>query len=252
VSAIDLVDIPWRIAPESIVPMKWAPVAAATIWMLLDPTLAWSDGESTPRLIAAIPSAGRWDYDVIRSTEKIGEHSVTFRRQGDLLTVATRTNISIEVLGITLFRYHYDAREEWVDGRLVRLTSRTDDDGEDLDVDLAVTNGRLRGTCNGTALDLPASILPVAVWHPDIIRRSVLLDQYKCVERRVQISDRGVEAIVAKGQALQTQHYTMTGQLERDLWYGPDGQTVQVQFPAKDGSEITFVLLRSSEPLKIQ
>jgi len=63
----------------------------------------------------------------------------------------------------------------------------------------------------------------------------------------VQIADRGIEPILAEGQMVRAQHYAITGQLRRDLWYGPEGQTVQVRFPAKDGSEITFVLLRSSE-----
>ena len=34
----------------------------------------------------------------------------------------------------------------------------------------------------------------------------------------------------------------MTGQIVRDIWYGPDGQIVQVRFPAKDGSQIQVVL----------
>jgi uncharacterized protein DUF6134 len=220
---------------------------ALTLWMVLVPAIAWSNGEIAPRLLAALPSTGRWDYEVIRAAERIGAHSVIFQREGRRLSIVTRTNISVEFLGITMFRYRYDAEEEWIDGQLIRLISRTDDDGDRLEVDLAVTDGRLRGTCNGTALDLPASILTVSTWHPDILQSSVLLDQYKCVERQVQIADHGIEPILAKGQLVRTQRYAITGQLTRDVWYGPEGQTVQVRFPAKDDSEITFVLLRSSE-----
>jgi Family of unknown function (DUF6134) len=220
---------------------------ALTLWMVLVPAIAWSKGESAPRLLAAIPSTGRWDYEVIRAAERIGAHSVIFQREGRRLSIVTRTNISVEFLGVTLFRFRYDAEEEWIDGQLMRLISRTNDDGDRLEVDLAVTNGRLRGTCNGTELDLPASILPVSTWHPGILHSSVLLDQYKCAERLVQIADRGIEPILAEGQMVKAQHYSITGQIRRDIWYGPEGQTVQVRFPAKDGSEITFILLKSSE-----
>jgi Domain of unknown function (DUF6134) len=206
---------------------------------------ARSQGESEAGLLAVIPS-GRLDYEVVREGERIGTHSVVIQGDASRFSIATRTDISIEFLGITLYRFRYDAKEEWIDGRLARLTSRTDNDGKALRVDLALANGRLYGTCNGTMLDLPASLLPVSVWHPDILRRPVLFDQYNCVERRVQTADQGIKPVVAKGQTLTARHYAMTGQLTRDIWYGSDGQTVQVRFPAKDGSEITFVLLASS------
>ncbi len=205
-----------------------------------------SRGESEPAPRVVIPSAGRLDYAVIRGDERIGTHSVVVQGDAGRLSIATRTEIAIEFLGITLYRFHYDAKEDWIDGRLTRLSSRTDNDGKMLAVDLALANGRLHGTCNGTTLDLPAGLLPVSVWHPDILRRPVLFDQYNCVERRVQTADRGIMPVLAKGQTLTARHYAMTGQLKRDIWYGSDGQTVQVRFPAKDGSEITFVLLASS------
>jgi hypothetical protein len=34
----------------------------------------------------------------------------------------------------------------------------------------------------------------------------------------------------------------MTGQIVRDIWYGTDGQIVQVRLPGKDGSQIQLVL----------
>jgi hypothetical protein len=207
--------------------------------------MAWSQELSATSFLAAIPSAGRLDYEVVREAEKIGAHSVMFQREGPRLSIATHTDISVEFLGITVYRFRYDAEEVWIDGQLMRLTSRTNNDGERLEVDIAVTNGRLRGSCNGTTLDVSAGLLPVSVWHPDIIRRSVLLDQYKCVQRRVQTADHGTEPILANGQRLTARHYAMTGQLRRDFWFGPDGQPIQVRFPAKDGSEITFFLLES-------
>jgi hypothetical protein len=150
-------------------------------------------------------------------------------------------------LGITLYRFHYEAEEDWVDGRLMRLTSRTDNDGEMLTANLARAGGRIRGTCNGIVLDLPTDLLPISVWHPDFVRQSVILDQYKCVQRSVRVTDDGIEPILARAHNVAARHYAVTGELRRDVWYGPDGQTVQVRFPAKDGSEIAFVMRASSQ-----
>jgi hypothetical protein len=198
--------------------------------------------QSGPPQLAALPPTGRFDYDVIREGDRIGTHSVVFRRDGRNLAIATRTEIAVQLLGITLYRFRYEAEEDWIDGRLNRLTSRTDNDGEALTVDLASSAGRLRGTCNGVALDLPADLLLISPWHPDFVRQSVILDQYKCVERKVRATDRGIEPVAAGTQTIATRHYAITGELQRDLWYGPDGQTVRVLMPARDGSQITLVM----------
>ncbi len=228
--------------------MHGAVAAALVLRTLLAVPRAWPQGQSESRQLAAIPSAGRFDYEVIREGEKIGTHSVMFRHEGRHLAIATRTDIAIEPLGITLYRFHYEAEEDWVDGRLTRLTSRTDDDGETLTVNLARTGGRIRGTCNGVVLDLPADLLPISVWHPDFVRQFVILDQYECVERKVRATDHGLEPIFTGAQSVAARHYAVTGELQRDVWYGPDGQAVQVLIPAKDGPEIAFVLRAPAQP----
>jgi Family of unknown function (DUF6134) len=176
-------------------------VCALSAALVLDPTLcaprAWSQGPSEPMQLSALPSTGRFDYEVIRKDEKIGAHSVVFRREGGHLAVATRTDIAVELLGVTLYRFHYQAQEDWIDGRLTRLVSRTDNDGKTLTVNLTKASGRIRGTCNGVVLDLPADMLPISVWHPDFIRQSVILDQYRCATRKIRATDRGIDLIFA-------------------------------------------------------
>ena len=212
--------------------------------VLLAPrALAQEQGER-----AAVPSAGRVDYDVIRDGDKIGTYSVMFWHDGRHLTIATWTDISVTLLGIPFYRFHYEANEEWVNDRLTRLTSRTDNNGTALSASLARDGTRIRGTCNGIALDLPADRLPISMWHPDFVHQSIILDQYKCVERTIRTTDAGTEPVSAGVRTVATRHYAITGQLHRDVWYGPDGQVVQVRFPARDGSQIAFVMRTPSQP----
>jgi hypothetical protein len=57
-----------------------AAFAAALVFCTLFATSrAWSQGQSAPGQLAAVPSAGRFDYDVIREGDVIGAHSVIFR-----------------------------------------------------------------------------------------------------------------------------------------------------------------------------
>jgi hypothetical protein len=222
--------------------------AALALYSAVAAPSAWSQEQSELRQLAAIPLAGRSDYDVIREGERIGAHSVVFRHDGRRLTIATRTDIDVKLLGVTLYSFRYEAEEDWFNGRLMRLTSSTDNDGETLTVNLARAGNRIRGACNGMILDLPASVLPISVWHPDFVRQSVILDQYNCVERKVRTSNGGIEPILAGTKNVAARHYAVTGELQRDVWYGPDGQIVQVMFPSQDGSEIAFVTPRPSHP----
>jgi len=192
--------------------------------------------------LATFPPAGRLDYKVVREGADIGTQSVEFIRSGDRLTVRTHVNILVTVLGIPVFRFTHEAEEQWQNGQLKAFKSKSDDDGEPRDVALTLDGDRLRGTYNGRTLDLPASLMPASLWRPDTVQQSVLLDPIKGRDRQVTVTDKGIENIRIRGQAVAAHHYAMTGQIIRDIWYGPDGQIVQVHFPAKDGSEIQVVL----------
>ena len=216
----------------------------ATFFGLIFAVLAaWPAAAASNDLaVVTFPPAGRLDYKVVREGDDIGTQSVEFIRSGDRLTVRTHVNIAVTVLGIPVFRFTHEAEEQWQNGQLTAFKSRSDDDGEPRDVALRLEGDRLRGTYNGRTLDLPATLIPASLWRPDTVRQTVLLDPIKGRDRQVTIADKGIEQIKIRGQALMAHHYAMTGQIVRDIWYGPDGQIVQVDFPAKDGSQIRVVL----------
>lgn len=205
--------------------------------------VAWPAGAASNDLaLATFPPAGRLDYKVIRDGDEVGSQSVEFIRRDDQLIVKTQVNIVVTLLGIPLYRFTHNAEEQWQNGRLVRFTSKSNDDGEPRDVALELVGDRLKGIYNGRTLDYPADMILASLWHPDTVRRSVLLDPIKGRERQVTVTDKGQETIEIKGQSVSAHHYALRGQVVRDVWYGPDGQVVQVHFPAKDDSEIQVVL----------
>jgi hypothetical protein len=199
-------------------------------------------GASNDLALANFPPAGRLDYKVIREGDNIGVQSVEFIRNGDRLTVRTHVDLEITLLGITVFRFVHEAEEQWRNGQLTSFTSQSDDDGDARDVRLQREGDRLRGTYNGRALDLPATLLPASLWHPATVHQTMLLEPIRGRVRQVAVADKGMETIKVKGQMVSAHHYAMTGQIVRDNWYGPDGQIVQVRFPAKDGSQVQVVL----------
>lgn len=204
--------------------------------MLLWPGAAlagWRDGT---------PPAGRLDYAVTREGSPVGDQSVEFIHNGDGFIVRTHVEITVTFLSMTIYRFKHDAVETWDGGRLTNFVSHSDDDGKNRDVEMAAEGDRLVGIYNGKTADVPGDIIPASLWHPGTVSASRLLDPIKGRERQVQVADHGVEEITLGGGPVMTQRYSMTGDIERELWYDAEGKLVQVAFEAGDGSEITLTL----------
>lgn len=203
---------------------------------------AAADAGANEVALASFPPSGRLDYRVTRDGDEIGTQSVEFIRKDDRLTVRTRVNIAVTMLGITVYRFTHAAEEQWQNGQLTGFASKSDDDGEPRDVALRREGDRLRGTYNSRTVDLPATRIPASLWHPATVHQTVLLDPIKARDRQVAVVDKGMETIKVRGQPVHAHHYAMSGQIVRDIWYGPDGQIVQVRLPGKDGSQIQLAL----------
>src|SRR5262245_2286177 len=133
-----------------------------------------------PRVeLAAFPQAGKLTYAIVRDGSQIGSQVTTFQRNGDSLMVHTSVNIKVSLLGITIYRFDHVADEEWKAGELERLTTKTNDDGDDRVVDLKAVDGKLKGTYNGQAREFPSSLIPASLWHPGTVKQTQLLDQVK-------------------------------------------------------------------------
>jgi Family of unknown function (DUF6134) len=224
----------------SVIPLL-APVGLAQAETAAQPATATA-AEAARVELAAFPQPGKLTYAVIRDGNQIGSQVVTFQRNGDSLTVHTAVRIEVSLLGITIYRFVHSADEEWKAGELARLTSKTNDDGDDRVVDLKLVDGKLKGTYNGLAKEFPTGLIPASFWHPDTVKQTKLLDQVKARYREIKVKDMGLEKITVHGQQIEAHRYSVTGQIKRELWYGPDGRLEKLEFPGKDGSDILVVL----------
>ena len=62
-------------------------------------------------------------FDIIRKGKDIGDHTVTFKRDGDILTASNDVDIKVKFGPITAFRYEHDSQgslEGWGFERLWR------------------------------------------------------------------------------------------------------------------------------------
>lgn len=190
-------------------------------------------------LLAARAPAGDIAFSVYRDGAPLGRHELRFRREGPDLHVEIEIELEVKLAFLTLFRYSHRNHEVWRDGRLVSLETRTDDDGTPYRVSGRATERGFEVEGSNGRLVLPASIVPTSYWNPATLDQSVLLDTQKGGLRQVAVRALGLETLTAGGRGVPARRYRMTGDLELDLWYSPEGEWLRIAFEAK-GSEVDY------------
>ncbi len=199
-----------------------------------------ASASSAAPLSALLPDGHAVEYRVTRDGAPIGSYTVTVRTDGDRVTVSSAVRIEVAFGFITLYRYALDAREVWRAGRLVSFDSATDDDGERHAVHAVAEAGALEVTANGGRWAAPPSIAPSSLWHRDLVDNAILLGVEDGDRLEVVVRLAGPEVVSVAGRRVRATRYIVSGDVERELWYGADGMLVRLRLVARDGSEIVY------------
>ena len=186
-------------------------------------------------LLLALPCAGfaqsrTVSYSILKEGDPIGKEIYDITQDGDQITVKLVVDSKVRILFLD-FHYHHERSESWDGDKLVKLVADTDDDGTKHHVEATNTDGKLSVTSDGKALQVAADAFPLAMWRKAIVGHNDLF----AVESddkpyKVTIKDVGPESVEIGGQKIACEHYAMTGDVDRDLWYDPDGMLAKVSF----------------------
>ncbi len=191
---------------------------------------------------AAVPHDGNLDFTVLRDGNEIGSHRLHFSKGDDGLRVDIKTDIKVKLLFVTAYRFEHDGHEIWRDGRLMRLWSKTNDDGKKHDLTVAAADGKLVVKGDGKRENAPAEIVPASLWNENILKGGTILNTLDGRGMKVDVRNMGADVVDARGYRIQATHYAITGDLERELWFDSNAVLVKVRFKGSDGSEIQYVL----------
>jgi len=216
--------------------MRLAYVLAAALLVAGLPAAATPEGE------AGYPPTGDVTYAVLRNGDQIGTHEMDFTRDGDRYKVVTRINIAVTVLGVTFFRFVTASDELWVDGKFASFAARTDYDGTLHDVTVRPAGSGLAVADNGVATVTSGDPLPGTLWNPASLKATQLIDPTDGTLKKVQVIDRGIEQITVRGRPLAARHVSFVGELQREVWYGPDDRIVHIEYRGPDGSLVVTEL----------
>lgn len=197
-----------------------------------------------PHLGAAnpLPGAEQLDFTVLKDGDPIGHHKIDVSRRGDDTTVTVNTDIVVTVAYVPVYRFEHNGSEIWHDGKLVTLRSVTNDDGDRHNLFVTASGDHLDVQNENGGSTASSGIIPASLWNPALATQSVLLNTLTGKQMKVTVADLGEDTIKSRGSEVKAHHYMVTGDLQRELWYGPSGMLVQIKFKAKDDSNILYVL----------
>ena len=184
------------------------------------------------------------NFSVIRQGEKIGIHRIEFRKAGDLLYVDIRVRIAVQILFITVFRFEHDAQEVWRNGRFVSMRSKTHDDGKDHVLEAAVGYAReIKVVEDGQTRTIPGNMIPGSFWNASFLKMKAIINPLVGTPDAITVVHKGEETVSVRGKPVRARHYSITGDVSRELWYDANWNLVQFSLVGKDGSEVQYLLL---------
>ncbi|HVI90848.1 MAG TPA: DUF6134 family protein [Dongiaceae bacterium] len=188
--------------------------------------------------------SGAFVYQIMRQGEVIGEQRLTFERQGENLVVSTDAKIDVKLLGLSLYGFDQHTEETWKQNRMIGVSSTADDDGTPKKVNMTLQDGQLTGDFNGKTRTAPLGVFPNSFWNEDSVKQSQILDTSRGKVRKVTIADKGTETLNLPYGAVKAHHYSLTGEMQRELWYDEKGVLVAGELMARDGSAVRQELMR--------
>lgn len=190
----------------------------------------------------SLPPDGQLDYGVWRDDEEIGSHRITFRHEGDSFYVDIVTEISVDFSFVTLYNFDYDGQEIWRGGQFSEISTTSDNDGIEHSLQAYADGARLRVIVDGVESHTQTANLVADLWGEDAMAHSSLLNGLDGTEMTVSIQDMGLETLDIGSGPIQARHYSVTGDLRRELWYDAGGLLAKMRLWGDDESEVDYIL----------
>ncbi len=182
---------------------------------------------------------GAYVFEVTRDGKPIGTQTVTLKRDGDLLTVTTESAIAVKLLGIVVYRMHQVLTDTYLGNRLVAVAAETKDPNGLRAGKLALDSGRWTGKLGKQSRDFECDCRTSStMFQMAGLEGTQMIEISELQLRSVTIEDKGMEVLDLPEGQVQTHHFAVKGDIEREVWYDPAGNLVSARQRGSDGSLI--------------
>jgi hypothetical protein len=188
-----------------------------------------------------VPPAGTLAFRMVRHGSEIGRHTLTFERQGDVLTVRVAVDARITLLSIPIVRYRHRLVETWQGDTLVGLAGETDNNGRRSWVKAHHTGEGLvvEGSQVGRYV-APNDAISISYWNKRQMDGPMISsDDGLLVYPKVEM--RGLEAVrLASGATITARHYNVSDTFKADVWYDLTDTWASLGLIVADGSAVRY------------
>ena len=182
------------------------------------------------------------NFAVTRNGDPIGTSTVRLHRDGRHTVAEIATRVQVKIAFLTVYRYEQRETERWVDGKLLTMSSVTDDNGT-LHKVMATSRGdKLAVEADGKVSEVDPGLVPVSLWNASLVQKTVALDPQDGRVVPVSVIDHGTERLVLQGRATTAHHYSIKTSFPQDVWYDEQRRLLKVELRGSDGSKISYQL----------
>jgi hypothetical protein len=162
--------------------------------------------------------------------DPVGWDCVEIQQSDERTRVRRSIRIDVSVLLFNAYEYRHESRELWRDGRLVRLETWTNDNGDEFHVQARESDGAIRVDRGAEQYQTDTGIIPTSYWNSDLVDQDKLLDTQTGLIRSVRIEPIERRVVETPGGTVSVQEYRMKGDVRLRLGYDSDGRWRTMRF----------------------
>jgi predicted 3-demethylubiquinone-9 3-methyltransferase (glyoxalase superfamily) len=184
-----------------------------------------------------------WQFDVFLDDSKIGYHHFSRETADGVEHIISEAEFNVRFMFFTVYHYRHSSHEKWRNGCLLKLESKTDDNGDEQFVKLNRNSKQSRIETERTQLTSDECIRSFAYWDLSQLDTSILLNSQTGKLMNVSLRKLGKETLQQHQSPVEARHYQLVGEdIEIDLWYTQDNQWLALQSTTESGSLIRYQL----------
>ena len=194
-----------------------------------------------------------WNFIAYLDNSEIGYHNFEVNISDSKTTVKTQAEFDVTFMFIPVFKYEHSNFEVWNNGCLVKLNSTTNNDGEDLFVELSNSDGITQIETTSKKLSKRDCVRSFAYWNEELIKSNVLMNTQSGELLDVTHKLVGTEKILINDKLVDTQRYQLQGKDEQgididiNLWYNTNNQWVALESKLENDRVLRYQLKQEIE-----